>query len=415
MKKPILIVLVCVACQGNGQPNLASLSASQWQQDLDYLTGKINKAFAGFTPELKTRFASEASKLRAAIPNLSVNQRILEMARLLAMLNDGHTEISIVGPATGFHRVPLILYYFGSDLRVVAVGPDHKSLLGKKITKIEGQPVGIVFEKLTPFMNADNDREYITTAPTLMIIPEVLQVIGVSQDQSRVSITVEDDGDTETKMMLTSITREEYNKTQFSRLYNKTPLYLENPSEGYWFKYLSETRTMYLNIITLFNQDGKSSVKKVVADMLSQLDKERATKLVVDFRLCRGGNYNNILPLIEEVKKRPSLNTKGNLFVVNGRLTFSAASVATIYFKDETQAIVVGEVSRARPNWADNMESYSLPNSELEFDCTERMKVHSPALGNSKTIPVDVEIPRSYEHYKEGRDEVMEYILSLKK
>jgi hypothetical protein len=115
------------------------------------------------------------------------------------------------------------------------------------------------------------------------------------------------------------------------------------------------------------------------------------------------------------VKKRPALNKKGNLFVVNGRLTFSAASVATIHFKDETQAIVVGEVSRARPNWAENMESYQLPNSKLEFDCLEKVKVHSKALGNSKVIPVDVEILRSFELYKNGRDEVMEYIIGLSK
>jgi hypothetical protein len=94
-------------------------------------------------------------------------------------------------------------------------------------------------------------------------------------------------------------------------------------------------------------------------------------------------------------------------------LTFSAASVATLYFKDETNAMIVGEVCRARPNWADNMESYTLPNSKLDFDCTEKLKIHSPSLGNANKIPVDVEINRSFEHYKDGRDEVMEYIFSL--
>ena len=189
---------------------------------------------------------------------------------------------------------------------------------------------------------------------------------------------------------------------------------MENLASRYWFKYLPESKTMYVNIASLFNQDGKSSVKKVMEEMLDEMDQKQAAKLVVDFRLCRGGNYNNILPLIDEVKRRTALNRKGNLFVINGRLTFSAASVATIYFKDETQAMVVGEVSRARPNWADNMESYALPNSKLEFDCLEKLKIHSKALGDSKVIPVDVEIPRSFELYKVGRDEVMEYILSLK-
>ena len=56
--------------------------------------------------------------------------------------------------------------------------------------------------------------------------------------------------------------------------------------------------------------------------------------------------------------------------------------------------------------------AYTLPHSRLDFDCTEKLKIHSPALGSGDKIPVDAVIPRSFEHYKAGRDEVMEYILS---
>ena len=116
--------------------------------------------------------------------------------------------------------------------------------------------------------------------------------------------------------------------------------------------------------------------------------------------------------MLNTIKKNKEINKKGQLFVITGRLTFSAAAVATLFFKDQTQAAIVGEVCRARPNWAENMEAYTLPHSRLNFDCTEKLKVHSPALLNSDRIPVDVLIPRSFELYASGRDEVMEYIMS---
>jgi hypothetical protein len=231
----------------------------------------------------------------------------------------------------------------------------------------------------------------------------------------RVSITVADDQGIETSAQLIPLARGEYSKAEFVRVYSLAPLYLENHDIGYWFKFLPESKAMYVNIVTLFNQDGKPSIKEVLLEMLQQFDQKQAEKLIFDFRLCRGGNYNNILWLVKEVKKRNALSKGGNLFVVNGRLTFSAASVATVHLKDETQAIVVGEVSRARPNWAEDIESYSLPNSRLRFDCLEEIRIHSKALGASKLIPVDIEIPRSFELYKAGRDEAMEYILSLNK
>ncbi len=415
MKSLLYISMMFVGCQGNSQVDLNQLSAGQWLQDLEYLTDKVEKKYAGFTPDLKIRFKEEADKLRTALPSLSVNQRIMECARLMAMLNDGHTEISLDGAEANFNRLPIILYYFGNDLRIVAANHIHISLLGSRVLKIEDHSVMDILEKLKPYMNCDNEVEYITTAPTLMIMPEVLEEIGVAKNTAGVTITVANDQGAESKVELQPITRDEYSRLQFSRVYNKAPYYMENLSSGYWFKYLPESKTMYLNIVTLFNQDGSKPLKKVLEEMLEALDRERAEKLVIDLRRCRGGNYNNILPTIEAIAKRTSINQKGKLYVVNGRLTFSAASVATIYFKEKTQAIIVGEVSRARPNWADNMESYTLPNSKIEFDCLEKLKIHSRVLGNSRIIPVDVEIPRSFEHYRNGRDEVMEYILSVKK
>ena len=410
--KKLVIIFLLISCKPNAQTDLSSLGLISWSQDLEFLVSKINSRFAGFTPALKEKFNAEVQKLRAELPQLSSTQKIMSFARLLAVLGDGHTEISVVGPAVGFSRLPLQLYYFGNDLRILGIDDKHKDALGSKLIKINEHAVNEIFESLKPYINAENDIEYITTAPNFMVIPEVLQHIGVISRLDSVYMTIQKENGFQTEIALNTISLEKYNTTSYTRLYSKPPLYLEHREKGYWSEYLPGAGLLYINVKTLNNNESDIPIKKFIKNSVEAIETQNIKKVVIDLRLCRGGNYNHILPLLNAIKKNEEINRKGRLFVINGRLTFSAAAVATVLFKDHTNATIIGEVSRARPNWAENMEAYILPHSRLDFDCTEKLKVHSPALLNSDRIPVDVLIPRSFELYASGRDEVMEYILS---
>jgi hypothetical protein len=306
MKKMIFIFLIALVSQGRAQVDLNSLTPQQWQEDLDYLVNKIDKKFAGFTPDMKLRFAEEASAIRKAIPSLTTNQRIMEFARLLALLNDGHTEISLTGSGSGFHRFPLLLYYFNNELRIVASTIQNREVVGLRVTKIENHDVQEILEKLKPYMNMDNDIEYITTAPYLMVIPEILQVIGVLKNPVEATFTLRDENGGAIIREFQSLTLAEYNKAEFKRIYEKPPLYLKNARRGYWFEYLRDHKAMYINFITLFNQDGNDPVKKVIKEMLQQIESRKPEKLIVDFRLCRGGNYNKVLPFVQKIKANSS-------------------------------------------------------------------------------------------------------------
>jgi hypothetical protein len=412
MKNALYLLLILLSCRGNSQVELESLSPTQWQQDVDYLVNKVNRNFAGFNPSLKTSFNEDAAKIKAAIPRLSTHERILELARLMATLQDGHTEINLTGSETAFSRLPIILSFFGNDLYVVASDNARANIIGQRLTKINDTDITDVLAKLKPYINRDNEIEYIATAPTFIAIPELLEVIRVASAKNTISLTLSDKSGNENTLNVNAISYKEYNSINWARAFKSAPPYLENQDKGYWYAYLPEVKTLYVNFITLYNQNGNISIKKFNQEILKQLDHQKPDKVVIDFRLCRGGNYKNILPLIDELKKRPGINATGKLFIINGRLTFSAAAVATLYFRYKTNATVVGEISRARPNWAENVESYRLPNSNLRFDCLEETKVHFPEAGGSDKIPVDVETPRTYEAYQAGRDEVMEYILS---
>src|SRR3954469_14537830 len=102
------VVLICLSCcGGTAQPDFTKLTDQQWQEDLDYLSNRITKSFAGFTPETRTLFANEVRQLSNTLNVLTVPEKILGMTKLLAILHDGHTEVSLVGASSGFRRFPI--------------------------------------------------------------------------------------------------------------------------------------------------------------------------------------------------------------------------------------------------------------------------------------------------------------------
>ena len=169
---------------------------------------------------------------------------------------------------------------------------------------------------------------------------------------------------------------------------------------------------MYFNFSRVNNQKGKPSIKKFTRELFKEIDEVRPKKLVIDFRLNNGGNYNLSRPLVEAIKSRSWLNQKGKIWVITGRRTFSASSVASIFLMQETEAQLAGEPGRTHPNWADNNEYMTLPNSRFLVEYTTKIKAHWPEKPNLDHIPVDVSIPPTFNAYSKGKDPVMEYILN---
>ena len=96
---------------------------------------------------------------------------------------------------------------------------------------------------------------------------------------------------------------------------------------------------------------------------------------------------------------------------ITSRRTFSAASTMCIFLKQGTNAQIIGETGRTHPNWADNNEYMSLPNSDFLIEYTTKIKVHWPEHPDYDRVPVDIKVPLTFEAYAKGVDPVMEYIL----
>lgn len=135
-------------------------------------------------------------------------------------------------------------------------------------------------------------------------------------------------------------------------------------------------------------------------------------RFVVDLRYNTGGNYHRNAPLIEGIAKRSRINRPGHLFVLTGRTTFSAATLAAIHLAQQTEAVFVGEPSRGKPNGYSDEKLLRLPNSKIEVNYSPIYRGATPELGDAPYLPVDVAVERTFEDYRDGRDPVLEAALA---
>lgn len=403
-----------VSCKSGTPVDLAKLSASQWEEDFNSFRNLLNNSFAGFTPEIRKQFNDEAEATLQKIKGLSTIQIMMEFSRLAALLQDGHTAFNLNSPETGFKRFPLMLYYFDTALYIIGTGESNKIMVGKRLLKIGGVSVDTVLEKLKPYISHDNDMGFLHTGPELMIIPEVLFALDVIKNTDEALFTISNDSGNISMHKLKYIDYKEYNNMNKIMAYDHTPFYLYNPEKYYWYKFLEKEDICYLSINKLLNQKGERSVSETISDFFAVADIKKPDKIVIDFRICSKGHYKLGMPLLEEIKKRPEINQKGKLFVVTGRTTFVAAIVTCALLKTGTNALLIGEPATGKPNRADNIDIETMPNSKLDFTCTNRVKVHAEKTGWSDYLPVDILINPSFKEFRAGNDEVLEKIILIK-
>jgi len=90
-------------------------------------------------------------------------------------------------------------------------------------------------------------------------------------------------------------------------------------------------------------------------------------KVIIDLRNNLGGNSDLLEPFINELASNDTLNTRGGIFVIIGRDTFSSALLNAYALKNRTAALFVGEATGGKPNCYGEVEYFVLKNSGLKI------------------------------------------------
>jgi len=397
------------------------VSKEDWRRDLRFVAETIeNRHPAPFARMSRNDFVREVGNIERDLEGKTDAQIIMQLVKLGAMLQDGHSTLFPFQPATGFHMYPLQLYYFDDGLYVTQTAAPYRMLVGQRVVRIGDRTVEEASALLRTFVGADNEWTVKDRIQHYLLCPEVLQSQGIIGQLDGATFTFGDDSGQETALKLEPVGFLKYFYWYFRPLAewkrkpreSDLPLYRRRQGENYWFEYLDSSRTLYMAFNQVRDESGESfdNFGSRVLDLCRERGCER---LVIDVRNNSGGDNYLFREFVEKLS-RSDVNRRGKLFTLIGRHTFSAAVNFVSMMERRTETLFVGEPTGAGPNHYGDTRRYLLPGSRaflfVSTLCHEwsepgdTRRAHEPNLGVALT----------HTDYFAGRDPVLNAALNYR-
>jgi tetratricopeptide (TPR) repeat protein len=413
-----LVVLVSFLCHASP---VTPAEAGRWRQDLRYFAEQAPQVHKNlFHSMTREQFDAAVKNLDEHIPSLSRNQIIVEITRIVAMIGDGHTYVELQPPPTSFRHYPLKLYWFPDGVYVVKADKKYAPAVGGRIIRLGKVSGHNAYEAVSQIVPRDNPSQVKWMAPFYMSLAEVLDGLGLVDNQEAVPLTVEKDG-VQTTVVLTpepgDLSLDEFvlpaDWVDARGAAPPQPLWQKDLANHYWFEYLNDSRTLYVQFNAVAEKPDET-IEAFFKRVMAFADTHPVDRFVLDERLNGGGNNYLLRPIIHAFIRSDSVNQPGKLFTIIGRQTFSAAMNCVNRMKLNTDTLFVGEPTGSSPNMYGDNAPIVLPNSKLtmrlstlwwqDMDPRDRRVWQAPDLSTELT----------FADYRAGRDPAMDAILNYK-
>ncbi|QDZ06907.1 hypothetical protein FPZ24_04945 [Sphingomonas panacisoli] len=401
-----------------------------WAQDLEALATRLPKADHSFTPATRLAFTEAVAAIKHDLPLLSDQQVMARMASAMALARNAHTRLYLVRVRTQVRMLPIKVWWFSDGLRIVRTAPAYASLLGCRVTDIEGVDVRHARDIVAPaYAGNAGWVDYMSTYT--LGSAELLSGYGITASPDRAVFGLADCA-APPRATLPAMPPAKTNSAVEAWwdlapgmavagwpqvLGTATPpLYLRHPDKNYWQEYLSDSATLYVQ----YNRAAEipdQSVAAFTKSVMAMFDAHPVKRFVLDLRLNTGGNQDIAKGLMETLAKR----TQGMArFVITSRATFSAGISHAAYWRQFPDVKIVGElVGDSMDFWSEG-GNLLLPNSGLaahfanvphSFSTAPCPPVNYCEEGSAPSLRPDVPTFLSWQQYIEKRDPSLEAIV----
>src|SRR4029450_12750493 len=105
------------------------------------------------------------------------------------------------------------------------------------------------------------------------------------------------------------------------------PLYLKDRRTSYWFETVPDSKVVYFQFNNV-TSNATEPLDAFLARLRKYIDEQKIEKLIIDMRWNNGGNGRLAYPVLSFLTRAEKINQRGNLFLMVGRYTYSAAPIA---------------------------------------------------------------------------------------
>jgi len=258
-------------------------------------------------------FGDALDSLSARVPDLDHHQITVELMRIVAMVHDGHTRVSMPlventgftrghsrtpppnDPALVFRHHPVRVYVFSDGVFVTRVDKTHGKYAGARVVRVGRMTIDEAIAAVTPTVQRDNAMQIRRHLPERLVIPEVLHARGVIDDMEKVTFVLETRDGKRHDVRFSPVAGEAVDWIDASPA--PAPLYLRDIDRNFWFEYLADSRTIYWQYNTVYDSDDET-IARFADRLLEFIEGRLVDQVVVDLHHNFGGNNGLNLALI---------------------------------------------------------------------------------------------------------------------
>ena len=409
-------------CQAGGAP--APADAERWREDLRFMASEMPRRHRNlFHTMTRPQFEEAVRRLDRRIPTLARHQIIVEMARIAAMVGDGHTNVAPTrDPKIGFRAYPVRLYLFRDGLFVRAAASEWADVVGSRVLRIGRASADEAYRAVRDLIGRDNEMDAKFFAPHLLVMPEVLHALGLVDDMEDAPFLLEGPGGRRLVRLAPAgpadLMSPETDASWTPRpgwvdardAGGRTPLWLQAPQDAYWFDHLPAENAVYVQYNQVANKKDGETIEAFASRLFAFVDSHAVERLVLDLRLNRGGNGELNRPILLGLIRARTVDRPGRLFTLIGRSTWSAAQGLVNELEKYTNTVFVGEPSGGKVNSYGDSARITLPHSGITVRVSTLWWQGDERDRRPWTAP-QVAADLTFEDYRAGRDPALEAAL----
>lgn len=406
------------------------LTDAAWREDVETAVITIRDLHPRpFRSIDKSTFDAAYSKLIDDLPEMSDKEIIVGLAALVALVDDGHTRLSLprehpeIGLEFGhtatpepehlalrFKQLPLAFEQFEDGVYVVAANSGYARLIGHRVAAVDSTPIAEAMEAVRAITFAENGQLDALMGADRLSLPEALMALGVTHSVEAVVLELVDENDVVGRVSVKPLPTGALEWTA-AFAGKPTPLRLRRPEEKFWSEYIDDGHFIYMQMDEI--ADGDIPLAEFVVNTLDEAVRKNA-RLVIDVRNNFGGSGGLNKTLVTSIIRNESLNQYDRTFVLIGKRTFSAAQMLVNELEQYTRVTFVGEPTGSRPDHFGDPRKVRLKHSGLTLRVSRLHWSSYTAFDERESTNPDFVAKWTSKDYFSGDDPGLNLALSLK-
>lgn len=408
--------------------------------DLQIFRDSFVEKDKSFSTDAKAKAEQRLAALAAKAGTISQAAFDLELARIAALADNGHTHYALGTMLRRYNRAPVRLESFGGEFYVLRAASMHRDLLGARLTAIDGhglEQLRTASRELYGGIDAYRDQ----FAFNLLESPQLLNAAGLAaKAESATYRFIGRDGKTIEKplagdapdssrpspgpdrVLFPQALPQEGIMWPTALAAAKAPWSLRDFDQRFRWREAPELNGLVIEIRQ--NVDAASGQIAAALTMFEEaITQHKPVNLVVDMRVNGGGN----LQLTREFMKGLPARVPGRVFVLTSPFTFSAAISSVGYLKQAApdRVTIVGAPVGDRLVFFAEGRQVSLPNNggvismaterhDYQNGCKTFTDCHPPVMRNPiavASLAPEINAPWTIDAYMSGTDPAIDAVV----